>query len=87
MTLRWGDMPFGLTYHLLAGGGEMLRFDNPRTFFRSPLPPGEEQTTLLPIRAPDTKGAFRLELDVVWEGNFWFKDRGSPTSFVDLVVG
>jgi Methyltransferase domain len=86
MTLRWSDMPFALTYHLLTGEGEMLRFDNPRSFFRSPVAPGQEWVMTVPIRAPDTKGSFRLELDVVWEGNLWFKDRGTPTSFFDLTV-
>jgi methyltransferase family protein len=86
MTLRWGDMPFGLSYHLLARGGEVLRYENPRAFFRSAIPPGEEQTLTLPVRAPDQPGSYRLELDVVWEGNFWFKDRGSPTALVELSV-
>lgn len=86
MTLRWSDMPFGLTYHLLAGDGAMLRFDNPRSFFRNPVPPDGDQLVTLRVRAPDEPGVYRLELDVVWEGNLWFKERGSPTSVVPLTV-
>lgn len=86
LTFRGGDMPFGLSYHLLTGHGEMLRFENPRQFFESPLRPGEARVMTLPIHAPGSAGSYRVEIDVVWEGNMWFKDRGSPTAFVDLAV-
>jgi hypothetical protein len=38
------------------------------------------------VVAPETEGAYTLEVDVVWEGIAWFKDKGNCTSTVKLTV-
>lgn len=86
VTFEWSDQPFGLSYHVLARDGRMLRFENARAFFRVPLPPGEETGVDLLVVAPDAPGIYQIEVDVVWEGLAWFKDRRNPTPRVELVV-
>lgn len=76
----------GLSYHLLNADGGVLRWDNERSYFSPALPPGGERFVEVPVTAPSAAGAYRLELDVVWEGFMWFQDQGCPTSAVDLVV-
>jgi hypothetical protein len=50
------------------------------------LSPGNEQLVRLGVIAPETKGAYALEVDVVWEGIARFKDRGNRTGIVKLTV-
>jgi hypothetical protein len=38
------------------------------------------------VAAPEATGAYRLEVDIVWEGVMWLKDDGNKTSIVDLTV-
>jgi hypothetical protein len=40
----------------------------------------------LGVVAPETEGAYTLELDTVWEGIAWFKDKGNRTSTITLTV-
>lgn len=86
IPFHWGSAPFGLSYHLVSRTGEMIRFDNPRTYFRSSLQPGEEVEVNLSLRAPEMAGEYRLVLDVVWEGIAWLADKGSQTAQVDVIV-
>jgi glycosyltransferase involved in cell wall biosynthesis len=78
--------PFGLSYHLLQADGSMLQFDNPRSYLSEPLRPGDERVIELPIIAPDQVGRYQAEIDMVWEGLWWFKRTGNPTSMVQLTV-
>jgi glycosyltransferase involved in cell wall biosynthesis len=78
--------PFGLSYHLLKADGSMLQFDNPRSYLIEPLRPGDERVIELPIIAPDQAGQFQAEIDMVWEGQWWFKRTGNATSMVQLTV-
>lgn len=80
------DSTFGLSYHLLSDDGVMLTHDNPRNLFNDQLAPGEERLIELSILAPEVKGHYLLEIDIVWEGIAWFKDKGNPTSLVSLTV-
>ena len=76
----------GLSYHLFASDGEVVRFENPRSPFNPVLSPGAEQQINIGVVAPDVEGAYTLELDMVWEGVAWFKDKGNRTSTVTLTV-
>jgi hypothetical protein len=75
-----------LSYHLFASDGRVVRWDNPRSQFFPVLPPGAEQQVNLGVVAPEAEGAYTLELDMVWEGIAWFKDKGNRTSTIQLTV-
>jgi hypothetical protein len=75
-----------LSYHLFSSDGHVIRWDNPRSQFFPILSPGAEQHVNLGVVAPDTEGAYTLELDMVWEGIAWFKDKGNRTSTIELTV-
>jgi hypothetical protein len=79
-----GEGVFGLSYHLLSSSGQIIAHDNARTYLRESLPPGGRAQVSLRITAPVQPGAYRLELDLVWEGVMWFKDLGNPTCLVGL---
>ena len=81
-----GDHTFGLSYHLLSDDGMMLKRDNARHFFKEQLKPGEKRIVALSILAPEETGNYLVEIDIVWEGVTWFKDKGNPTSIVNLTV-
>jgi hypothetical protein len=76
----------GLSYHLADADGSMVSYDNRRSYFTDPLLPGGERVVELAVRAPKQSGSYRLEIDIVWEGIMWFKDRGNKTSTVELEV-
>jgi len=81
-----GDGVFGLSYHLLSMTGASLRHDNDRAYLKSALAPGDTVSCTLVVHAPEDKGEYRLELDLIWEGIMWFRDIGNPTAFVNLTV-
>jgi hypothetical protein len=81
-----GKATFGLSYHLLSCSGEILKFDNTRSYFEAPLQPDSSLTTDLTINAPVERGSYLLELDLVWEGMWWFKEKGNPTCTVELTI-
>jgi hypothetical protein len=76
----------GLSYHVYSSDGQLLKWDNPRSAFHPALSPGGEQVVTLAVIAPEATGTYRLEVDVVWEGIAWFRDKGNPTGIVDLTV-
>lgn len=86
ISFQHGDGTCGLSYHLLSSSGVTLRYDNARNFFKRALKPGEEVVMDLLIQAPDETGRYLVEIDIVWEGVMWFKDKGNPASIVDLTV-
>jgi len=86
IPFQWSDSPIGLSYHLKKADGQVLVHDNARHFFSQPLLPERERLVELSIASPSTPGSYQLELDLVCEGVFWFKDRGSPTTSVTLEV-
>jgi hypothetical protein len=81
VPLEWSDSPFGLSYHLPD------RFENARTWFIPSLGEGEERVMTLSVVAPDRPGDHVVEVDVVWEGICWLRERGNATARVPLKVG
>jgi hypothetical protein len=77
---------FGLSYHLLSSDGVVLEYDNRRKYFEDHLEPGAERLMALCIVAPAASGHYLIEIDLVWEGVAWFKDKGNPTRMVSLTV-
>lgn len=78
--------PLHLSYHLLNAQGNMLRYDNARTFFPRRIEPGQTDTVGLVVQAPAEIGNYILEADIVWEGVTWFQDWGSRTAHIPLRV-
>jgi|GEM_PF-1748628 len=85
-TFPFGEGVFGLSYHLLAATGEVLRYDNERAWLGQPLAPGASVEVQLRVAAPDAPGRYIVELDLVWEQVMWFKDVGNPTVSAALEV-
>ena len=81
-----GESEFGLSYHVLTSNGSNFRYDNARSYFRSPLKPGESMLAELAVEAPNVGGTYLVELDLVWEGMLWFKESGNPTCKLHLIV-
>jgi hypothetical protein len=79
----WG---IDLSYHVFSSEGQLISWDNPRSHFYPALSPGAERQINLGVVAPEAEGAYTLELDMVWEGIAWFKDKGNCTSTVTLTV-
>jgi hypothetical protein len=86
-ALRHGCFPFALSYHLLGPDGTMRQWDNARTWFDEPLRTGESRLMELTVQAPDEAGAYRLELDILWENVAWLKTLGNDAPVVELLVG
>lgn len=76
----------GLSYHLQSPEGQTIQHDNVRTYLDGSLEPGQQQQVKLRIEAPQARGHYRLEIDLVWESVMWFKDVGNPTCLVSLDV-
>jgi len=67
---------FRLGNHWLLKDGGMLQFDDGRASIPKDVAPGESCEMELTVRAPDYGDDYLLELDMVQEGNSWFKDYG-----------
>lgn len=80
VPLGWSDSPFGLSYHLPD------RYENARQWFIPTLTAGEERVMTLVVEAPERRGPHAVEIDVVWEGICWLRDRGNPPARVALHV-
>ncbi len=81
-----GRSPFYVSYHLLDEKGKPLRFENPRTTLPHPVPPDQKTKITLRVKAPLNKGNYLVEVDLVREGQAWFKDAGSRTLVIPLQV-
>ncbi len=88
-TEEWtaaGSSAVRLSYHLLSPKNEMIRFENQRFSLPHKVNPGQKLQTNISLRSPLEDGNYRLEFDLLVEGKFWFKDLGSATSFIELIV-
>ena len=86
VTFCFGPNPIGLSYHLLSASGAMLLFDNVRRYFAEPLSPGQEAGLDLAITCPADPGSYGVEIDLVWEGTCWFKQKGNRAPVIALEV-
>jgi SAM-dependent methyltransferase len=66
--------------------GAVLAQDDGRASLPHDLPAGECVDLLLAVNAPDSAGAYLLEVDVVQEGVTWFADRGSKPLLEEVRV-
>jgi predicted O-methyltransferase YrrM len=86
LTLSFSGSPIGLSYHLMSSRGEMLAHDNARQYFHRPLAPGDAGSFHVLVTCPQSPGEYQLEIDLVWEGVCWFKDKGNIAPVVPLLV-
>ena len=83
VPLDWSDSPFGLSYHVR---GPIERYENARLWFIPSLAEGDERAMTLQVIAPERAGEYVVEVDIVWEGICWLRDRGNAPARVPLRV-
>jgi hypothetical protein len=83
---RWEATDTHLSYHLLDAKGRPLKREGPRSFFTGPVWPEDQNTVPMKVEAPAERGEYTLEIDVVWENNFWFAELGGKPARVALSV-
>lgn len=78
--------PCFLSYHILDKEGKIILYDNRRYSLPRKIIPAQSVDMAVTIRSPLGKGKYILEFDIVREGIAWFKDYGSKTSEITLLV-
>jgi len=79
-------LQINLAYHWLDAGGKPVVWDGPRSFLPHDLNPGEEVELAARVKAPETKGKYTIEFDMVQERVAWFAARGSATTKMEVTV-
>lgn len=84
--MHGGNNPVHLSYHLLDEKRQVLVFDNAR--YELPLNLRPEDSVKINVNLPVDfePGDYVVEFDMVEEGNYWFAEKGSPTSLVKLHI-
>lgn len=87
-AMRWQPRPAG---RLRVGNHWVPLDDGPRVrddgrVVLDAMGPGETRMIRLPVVVPGLPGRYRLEVDVVVEGQDWFADRGCRPAAVELAV-
>jgi len=84
---------YGVSYHLYSADGELLQWDQPRTYFMQArsgylafVPPGQRLSCRMKIHAPEQPGRYRLKLDVLQETILWFSGQHMRFPEVKLIV-
>jgi hypothetical protein len=88
-TAAWrsrGAMGVQLASHWLDGHGNPIVWDGLRAPMPGPVAPGETAELDLPIRGPIPPGRYRLAIDLVDEGRFWFAELGNARIESDVEV-
>ncbi len=75
---------FFLSFHAADPAGRMKSFDNRRFSLPVSVRPGATARFVVPVYFSLDPGAYRLEWDLVREGEFWGRDRGWKTAAVEL---
>ena len=75
-----------LSYHWLDTGGNPIVWEGLRAALPRRVAPAERLLVDLPVRGPIPPGRYRLALDVVDEGRFWFAELGNRRLELDLDV-
>ncbi len=87
--LAWGvpptDAALNLSYRWLDVEGSPLVADGLRTPVPSQLQEQGGDLRLL-VQAPDHPGRYRLQVSAVYEGRFWWTDRGFPSLEATLTI-
>ena len=81
-----GSVGIQLASHWLDGHGNPIVWDGPRASLPRPVQPGETAELELKLRGPMPPGRYRLAIDLVDEGRFWFAELGNPRLEADVDV-
>jgi len=81
-----GNSTVSLSYHLLSPQKDMIRFENQRFPLPQNVYPGGKLKMNISLRAPLNLGDYLIEFDLLVEGKFWFKERGSSNPLISLLV-
>lgn len=79
------DDQYFISYHVYSEDGKTIQFDNPRTYLDG-IEPGGSENIDIRIIAPMEKGKYKIEIDIVKEGEYWFKNRGETPATLQLTV-
>ena len=75
---------FFLSYHVRDAAGKDVRFDNRRFSLPAPVRPGAAARFDLPVYFSLDPGFYKLEWDLVREGEFWGHDKSWRSASVEL---
>ena len=81
-----GKNPYFLSYHLLDEKGNTIIHNNPRFQLPGKIKPSQSFEMTIKVRSPLEKGKYSLEFDLLKEGITWYKERGSSSSIISLLV-
>lgn len=81
-----GLQPVHVSYHWLSLADEVIEFDGLRSDLPGAIGPGDTGRATVTVRAPATRGAYRLAIDLVKEGVTWFAQAGAPGHTVRIEV-
>jgi len=73
-----------ISYHAGDPAGRMKRFDNRRFALPVPVRPGATARFAVPVYFSLDSGSYKLEWDLVREGEFWGRDKGWKTAVNEL---
>jgi len=79
------DDQYFLSYHIYDETGNLIQFENPRTYLEG-IEPGSTENIDLQIKALMGKGKYRIVIDVVKEGGYWFAEKGESPGVLYLTV-
>jgi amino acid adenylation domain-containing protein len=75
-----------LANHWLDENGEIVRWLDSKVSLDRDLPPNASIDLEITVNAPKETGQYLLELDLVEEGVTWFKQKGSDTAVLQVMV-
>ncbi len=81
-----GGSNINLSYHWIDKNGKMVQFDGMRTSLTGDVAPDGEIVLEAVVMTPPLPEAYTLEFDLVQEGVGWFKEQGSETAKVSILV-
>lgn len=81
------DSEYGyfLTYHLRSANNKTLYIENIRTKIEK-IKPGEAKLIKMIVDTNIKPGEYIMEIDIVKEHEFWYKDKGNRTLELNLII-
>ena len=86
-SAAWRPTRVKLGYHWLDDHGNPIVWDGLRTELGLVVQPGDELALGARLRGPIPPGTYRLSLDLVEEGRFWFAELGNDPLELRVEVG
>lgn len=74
-----------ISYHLCNETGSPIQYENLRTNIED-IEPGMTENIEVHIKAPTEKGRYKIKIDIVQEGKYWFEGRGENPGVLYLNV-